>query len=631
MTMRLYKYCCTLLLAAAFAGCNGVKEELVGQEGLPGQSSVPTMIVQASTEYATRTALQKDGDYKVVWLAGDKILIGGNEFTLVSGAGTESAEFEGPQLEDGTYDAFYGTASDQIPEVQTYTAGQIANAPMKAQVTVTGGNASPVGFRNLGGLLRLTVMNSHSTFVSGIKVSGEKSDGVSINPFSYTLDCGQSGAGLALQGTIFYLAMPEGSYGNVTIEMTGTDGEKCVKSLGAGKKLSISRAQITRAEFSTLFYRLLNGHEYEDLGIPSGTKWATCNVGASYPRESGDYLDWSENAGKKWGDKWRTPTRRELEELKDFCYWVWTDSYSGSGMKGYIVYKAKSDADCGKLIAKGEIQSIKYSLSDHHIFLPAAGLYTDSELSGNKTAGRYWSASLSLTDQTKSGCLSFTSNKAEMGDDLRQLRFTVRPVYSEPVQPVPEYVDLGLSVYWATHNVGTVLPEGYGYYFAWGETSEKDEYWWFKDYGHEYNYKFGDPSYGVTKYGTLTTLETEDDAASAQWKNSWRMPTRSEMQELLDNCELVWENDYNGTGVKGYTLTSNKKGYRHVSIFLPAAGYKLEGSHIDDGLSCNYWSSTVDNLVPAHASGFFKGLSVDNTAVGHTRSDGCTVRAVMPK
>ena len=94
-----------------------------------------------------------------------------------------------------------------------------------------------------------------------------------------------------------------------------------------------------------------------------------------------------------------------------------------------------------------------------------------------------------------------------------------------------EYVDLGLSVKWATCNVGADSPEEYGYHFAWGETSPKTTYNW-----STYKYCNGD-EYSMTKYcddsfGTVdnkTTLELSDDAARVNWGGKWRMPTRAEI------------------------------------------------------------------------------------------------------
>ena len=85
-------------------------------------------------------------------------------------------------------------------------------------------------------------------------------------------------------------------------------------------------------EFSTLedpYY----GHEYIDLGLPSGLKWATCNVGANSPQEYGNLLDFYDARDATWGGTWRTPTLDEFNELISNCSWVWTTLYDMSGYK----------------------------------------------------------------------------------------------------------------------------------------------------------------------------------------------------------------------------------------------------------------------------------------------------------
>ena len=152
---------------------------------------------------------------------------------------------------------------------------------------------------------------------------------------------------------------------------------------------------------------------------------------------------------------------------------------------------------------------------------------------------------------------------------------------SEPNIPNPnpntgnhEYVDLGLSVKWATCNVGASKPEEYGDYFAWGETQPKNTYDWS-------TYKWCNGSYDTqtkyctkSSYGTVdnkTQLELSDDAARANWGGSWRMPTDAEMTELREQCTWTWTTQ---NGVYGYKVTSKKSGYTNKSIFLPAAGYR---------------------------------------------------------
>ena len=157
------------------------------------------------------------------------------------------------------------------------------------------------------------------------------------------------------------------------------------------------------------------------------------------------------------------------------------------------------------------------------------------------------------------------------------------------------YVDLGLSVKWATRNVGASTPEEYGDYFAWGETKPKTTYDW-----STYKYYHGN-SHSLTKYcinsyyGTIdhkVQLEPEDDAARANWGGSWRMPTKAEQDELRENCTWTWTTQ---NGVKGYKVTSKKSGYTNKSIFLPAAGYRNDSSLDYAGSDGYYWSSWLNS------------------------------------
>ncbi len=136
-----------------------------------------------------------------------------------------------------------------------------------------------------------------------------------------------------------------------------------------------------------------------------------------------------------------------------------------------------------------------------------------------------------------------------------------------------EAVDLGLSVKWATCNVGATSPEEYGDYFAWGETSPKNTYT--EDNSKTYGKNIGDIS-GNPAY----------DAATANWGDDWRMPTYDECQELVDSCTWTWTTQ---NGVKGCKVTSKKNGN---SIFLPAAGYRFGSSLTDAGNYGYYWSSS---------------------------------------
>ena len=157
-----------------------------------------------------------------------------------------------------------------------------------------------------------------------------------------------------------------------------------------------------------------------------------------------------------------------------------------------------------------------------------------------------------------------------------------------------EYVDLGLpsGLLWATCNVGSTTPEGYGDYFAWGETTTKETYSWD-------NYKYYDGS-NLTKYtgsDGLTTLQSSDDAATANWGSGWRMPTYDEMLELKNNCTVTWSTQ---NGVNGRLFT----GPNGNSIFLPAAGDRFDGydGEGDSAGSDGYvWSSSLYTRNPYYA------------------------------
>lgn len=166
-----------------------------------------------------------------------------------------------------------------------------------------------------------------------------------------------------------------------------------------------------------------------------------------------------------------------------------------------------------------------------------------------------------------------------------------------------EAVDLGLSVKWASCNLGATRPEEFGGYYAWGETEPKFKYdWstykWYDPYGWTPDY----PNKFLSKYCTTerydlwagvgvpdgkTVLDPEDDAAYVHLGGKWRMPTREECDELIGNCTWTLTNL---SGVEGYLVT----GTNGNSIFLPTAGIFF-GTHIifPEGSPSSYWTSSL--------------------------------------
>ena len=189
-----------------------------------------------------------------------------------------------------------------------------------------------------------------------------------------------------------------------------------------------------------------------------------------------------------------------------------------------------------------------------------------------------------------------------------------------------EYVDLGLSVKWATCNMGASSPEEYGDYYAWGETETKSTYdWntykWCKGSENTLTKYCADSDYGTVDNKTI--LEPSDDVAHVKWGGNWRMPTHAEIKELRENCIWEWTTQ---NGKNGYKVTSKKNGN---SIFLPAAGYRGDSSLNFVGANGLYWLSCSLTNSPISAWGMDFNSS-DVSGGNNGRFCGLSVRPVCP-
>ena len=163
-----------------------------------------------------------------------------------------------------------------------------------------------------------------------------------------------------------------------------------------------------------------------------------------------------------------------------------------------------------------------------------------------------------------------------------------------------EYVDLGLpsGLLWATCNVGADSPEKFGDYFAWGETQPKETYRWdtYQHGGLTTLIKYcNDANFGYNGFtDNLTILLPEDDAATANWGNDWRMPTEEEWKELYENTTSQWTT-LNGENGRLFTAENGN------SLFLPAAGsYDDMGLYYTNSRG-HYWSSSLSSSKPSQA------------------------------
>ena len=196
------------------------------------------------------------------------------------------------------------------------------------------------------------------------------------------------------------------------------------------------------------------------------------------------------------------------------------------------------------------------------------------------------------------------------------------------IDSTERYVDLALSVKWASCNIGATKPEEFGNYYAWGENDTFDYtiVWATSDisidsqYGNcsawgeskvksvynwnQYEYCNGTAS-TLTKYCTngsygivdnIIELEESDDVAYNILDEGWRMPTDAEWTELREKCDWKW---IQKNGVNGYEVT----GKNGNSIFLPAAGYRNDTSLLDIGYEGRYWSKSLREDKPIYAWG----------------------------
>ena len=191
-------------------------------------------------------------------------------------------------------------------------------------------------------------------------------------------------------------------------------------------------------------------------------------------------------------------------------------------------------------------------------------------------------------------------------------------------QAQPTAIDMGLSVKWASCNVGASSPSEYGDFYAWGETSAKSDYSW-----GTYKWCRGSEK-ALTKYNTNSRcgtvdgkvrLDVSDDVARQKWGGKWRIPTDAEWKELRENCTWTWTTL---NGKKGYKVISKKNGN---SIFLPAAGQRGGILYRNVGSVGVYWSSSLCADTPGVA--WYVTLYSDSVSRGGSfRFGGLSVRPV---
>ena len=393
---------------------------------------------------------------------------------------------------------------------------------------------------------------------------------------------------------------------------------------------------------------------YVDLGLPSGTLWAKCNLGAEKETDFGLFYQWGDTQGYdddtkhsfswnacKWG-AWNkltkynktdgkrvldneddpvytatggemvSPSKNQLQELIDHTKHEWTEIDGINGMK----FINKDD-------------------DSKYIFIPAAGYCYDSYRNLVDSWGYMWSSSRNSGYPFGAWAMHFNSRNVDMGDYSRCYGYNVRGVATPQTETFDEIddtddgqpVDLGLpsGTLWMKSNLGGSKPSDFGNFYQWADIQGYDG-----DAGHEFSwdtYKYGTSWNNMTKYDNIdgkTTLGNEDDPVYVPSGGQYKSPTKEQLQELMNNTDHQWVRLANGVNGMKFVNRSDDTKY----IFIPAAGCCYDLYHNGVGSWGYVWSSSRRPSNPGNAWYMYFNSGVVNVYNG-SRCNGFNVRGVM--
>lgn len=202
------------------------------------------------------------------------------------------------------------------------------------------------------------------------------------------------------------------------------------------------------------------------------------------------------------------------------------------------------------------------------------------------------------------------------------------------VTAVHQYVEIG-GIKWATMNIGASKVTDYGLYFQCGDTQGYTASQVGSGSGQKYfswaDYKYSnDDGSVITKYNSTdgkTILDASDDAATAAWGSSWRMPTKDEFKTLTNSVNTTWTTDYQGSGIAGSVCTDKTDSSK--ILFFPACGSCLNGSVTGIGQGVFCWTSSLENNTNHQAFSFLLMNQYTIQINPGIRCNGFSVRAVM--
>ncbi len=587
----------------------------------------------------------------------------GNSIFVPDGGWKEGTEINGMQSDESAGGGYFWEGTPHSDHNQAYFVNLLSLEEGGADYNYSDGADRYLGY-NVRPVSTEAVPLSVSC--NNVEIASGESTAVEITAGSGNYIVGTSNVNVAtvtIDGNMVNITAVGGGSTTITISDTQT-----------GKSIAVS----VTVPSSQVPYHCPDDHHPHmiDLGLPSGTKWACCNVGADKPDSDGSFYAWGETEVKEnylydnyahyradgfeggadeedagfgdrnhwrnlgesisgtefdvayvnWGNKWQMPSDSQFEELLNNCVseTVTMDNQVGvnlTGPNGNIIFLPLSGYVNGGLNEGKEDGGTGYYWSGNNYYPE------ESELEWNEEDSVY-----SHMWGDFSSCYHIDEDGGHRDVGIpRYFGLSVRPVYHEsgslcPDDHHPHMIDLGLpsGTKWACCNVGADMPEADGSYFAWGETKEKEQYR-YDNYEHYSVEGFGDAQDEVEERYRWRDLGesisgTEFDAAYVNWGNSWWMPSKVQIEEMLDNCsyEPMMLNGVAGvqcTGPNGNSIflpyTEIVEGNEKHGIASDEEGYYWSGDNyypedweLDDGMSERMWGdySSFFFVYPEHGS-----------------------------
>ena len=367
---------------------------------------------------------------------------------------------------------------------------------------------------------------------------------------------------------------------------------------------------------------IIDGYEVVDLQLTGAAKnllFATCNVGAEHEYDSGNFYMYgygSKTYNKN--DSIYTGIENPLDPSKDTATVIMGEDW-------HMPTKSEADALSAQttysLTTINGVRGGKFSKIingvERYVFFPLTGHYFRSNrLTDVDNRGFAWTSTpMTYSGNESAYSISVSESAGGIVNSTREYGQPVRGVRYKDINYNYEYVDLGLpsGLEWAKQNVLAESETDYGQYFKYG-------------YGAT-NY-FEDTSRSTYYSDTTNPLPLSVDTARQVMGELWRMPTSAEYQELIDNTDYTWVENFNGSGVNGGKFTSKTDSSKY--IFFPAAGWYENSNPYYVGTHLRLWSSTPQNSLLEGKLAFFLYCNSDGQhAVNYDyRYNGQPVRGV---